>query len=128
MLKLENIIRQTERAKEYFENKVAFTVGPVELKEMIEKDSDKIQVIDVRTAEYYQKGHIPSAVSIPAKDITMHMNKLSKEKINIVYCYSQQCHLAAKAALVLAERGFPVVELEGGFNEWKNLDYDIVSI
>lgn len=127
MLKLENITKQTQRAKAYFEDKVAFTVGPVELKKMIEEDRDRIEVIDVRLSEDYQKGHIPSAISIQGKDIPSHMHKLSKDKINVLYCYNQQCHLAAKAALVLTDNDYPVIELEGGFNEWKNKDYDIVS-
>lgn len=127
MTKLANITRQTQRAKEFFENKIAFTVGPVELKDMIAKESDSITVIDVRSRDYYEKGHIPSALSIPKADLEMHLNKLSKDKINVVYCYSEQCHLAAKAALILAERGFSVIELQGGFNEWKNSDFDIVS-
>lgn len=127
MIKLMNITRQIQRAKEFFENRIAFTVGPVELKEMIEKDRNSIEIIDVRSREYYDKGHIPSAVSIPGSEIQMHLNKLSKDKINVVYCYSQQCHLGSKTALVLLENGYPVIELEGGFNEWKNSDFDIVS-
>jgi rhodanese-related sulfurtransferase len=127
MLKLENITLQTERAKAFFEDKVAFTVGPIELKEIIEKSPDRVQIIDVRSNEYYEKGHIPTAISIPAKDLSAHMHKLSRDKINVVYCYTQQCHLGAKSALILAENGYPVIELEGGFMEWKNNDFDIVS-
>lgn len=127
MLKLLNITKQTQRAKEFFENRVAFTVGPVELKEMMEKERNSIEIIDVRSREYYEKGHIPSAISIPGSEIQMHLNKLSKDKINVIYCYSQQCHLGSKTALVLLEKGYPVIELEGGFNEWKNSDFDIVS-
>jgi len=127
MLKLENITKQTQRAKEFFENRVAFTVGPVELKEILEKNRNSIELIDVRSKEHFDKGHIPSAISIPGKDMKMHLNKLSKDKINVVYCYSQQCHLGSKTALVLLENGFTVIELEGGFNEWKNYDFDIVS-
>ena len=127
MLKLDNITKQTQRAKEYFENKVAFTVGPVELKKMLDEDRNSIELIDVRSTEYYDNGHIPSAISIQGKDMEMNLNKLSKDKVNVLYCYSQQCHLAAKTALILAENGYPVIELEGGFNEWKNKDFDIAS-
>lgn len=127
MLKLENITKNTHRAKEYFENKIAFTVGPVELKKILEEDRDSIELIDVRLKEHYDSGHIPSAISIQGKDIEMNLSKLSKHKINVLYCYSQQCHLAAKSALILAKNDYPVLELEGGFNEWKNKDFDIVS-
>ena len=121
MLKLENITKQTELAKTYFQNKVAFTMGPVELNESIKKN-ENIQIIDVRSRESYDKGHIPGAISIQGSEIKSNLYKLSKDKITILYCYSQQCHLAAKTAIVLAENGYPVVELEGGFTEWKNND------
>jgi len=127
MMKLINITKQTQRAKEFFEDRLAFTVGPVELKEMMEKERNSIEIIDVRLKEYFDKGHIPSAMSMPGKEFEMHLNKLSKDKINVVYCYSQQCHLGSKMALILADKGYPVMELEGGFNEWKNSDFDIVS-
>jgi len=127
MLKFEKITKQTQRAKEFFEDRLAFTVGPIELKEMMEQEKNSIEIIDVRAKEYYDKGHIPSAISIPGKDLEMHLNKLSKDKINVVYCYSQQCHLGSKTALKLVDKGYPVMELEGGFNEWKNIDFDIVS-
>ena len=44
---------------------------------------------------------------------------LSRDKTNVVYCYSQQCHLAAQACVAFASKGFPVMELEGGFGTWK---------
>jgi rhodanese-related sulfurtransferase len=127
MTKLANITRQTQRAKEYFEDKVAFTVGPIELKKSMDEERNSIEIIDVRKREDYEKGHIPSAISIPGAETEMSLNKLSQDKINIVYCYTQQCHLAAKSALILAERGYPVIELEGGFEAWKNYDFDIAS-
>jgi rhodanese-related sulfurtransferase len=37
----------------------------------------------------------------------------------VLYCYSQTCKLAAAAAVELASRGIPVVEMEGGFEAWE---------
>ncbi len=126
MLKYSNITKQTQRAMQFFEDKLAFTLGPVELKNSL--DDEQIEIIDVRKAEEYDKCHIPKAISIPAADINVRINSLSKSKINIVYCYTEQCHLAAKVALKLSERGYPVMELEGGFDTWKNVyEFDVVS-
>ena len=44
MMKLINITKQTQRAKEFFEDRLAFTVGPVELKEMMEKEKEVIRL------------------------------------------------------------------------------------
>ena len=126
MLKYSELTKQTQKAKEYFMDKVAFTLGPVELKEMMNRDD--VQIIDVRKSEDYQKSHIPNSISIPGKDIESSLNKLSKDKINVVYCYTQQCHLAAKAAVILADNGYPVMELDGGFDAWFNIyKFEVVS-
>jgi len=116
---LTNITKQTDRAKAFFEDKLAFTLGPVELKEML--NNSDIQIVDVRNRDDYEKDHIPNAISIPGKDLDNFINKLSKDKTTIVYCYSQQCHLGAKTALRLAERGYPVMEMDGGYDAWKNI-------
>jgi rhodanese-related sulfurtransferase len=105
------------QAKQYFEDKMQFTTGPVELERMMKQRQD-ITVIDVRAAEDYQKGHIPGAINIP-KEQWDRPNGLSKDKQNILYCYSQVCHLAATAAVKFAGAGYPVMELEGGWETWQ---------
>ena len=117
-------IQDGAKAKEYFEHKVAFTTGPVELSRMLK--AGNINVIDVREAEDYEKGHIPGAVNIPAGTWD-NPHGLIRDKINVVYCYTQQCHLAAKACATFAAKWFPVMELEGGFEVWKEYEMEIES-
>jgi rhodanese-related sulfurtransferase len=118
-------LRKNDPAKalEFFENKLAFTTGPVELDRALHKSSD-IAVIDVRASEDYQKGHVPGAVSLP-KEKWASLNGLRKDRLNVLYCYSQVCHLAATAAAEFARHGFSVMELEGGFRAWKDHDLKI---
>src|ERR1041385_9496447 len=119
-----NRIHDPAKAKAYFENKIAFTTGPVELERMIKSGENHVNIVDVRAAEDYAKGHIPGAVNLP-KDRWESAEGLSKDKTNIVYCYTQVCHLAASACVVFAAKGFPVMELEGGFAGWKDNELDI---
>jgi rhodanese-related sulfurtransferase len=112
------------RAKAFFEQKVAFTTGPIELNQMLKSDANHITVIDVRESEDFAKGHIPGAINVPKTDWDA-ATELSKDKTNVVYCYSQVCHLAAKACVAFASKGFPVMELEGGFEGWKDHDMQI---
>ncbi len=111
-------IHDPEKARAYFENKMAFTTGPVELERMI-KEADNINVIDVRASEDYEQGHIPGAFNLP-KDKWETYAGLSKDKVNILYCYSQVCHLAAAGAVKFTSKGYLVMELEGGFQTWKD--------
>ena len=113
----------TQKAKEYFETKLAFTTGPVELERMM-REGGNVNIVDVRAAEDYAEGHIPGAMNLP-KDRWSTLEGLRKDKINVVYCYSQVCHLAAAAAFEFASRGYPVMELEGGFRTWKEHEMDI---
>jgi rhodanese-related sulfurtransferase len=111
------------KAKEYFEAKMAFTTGPVELERAM-RQGENIQVVDVRAAEDYAEGHIPGAISLP-KDRWNTLAGLRKDKTNVLYCYSQVCHLAATAAVEFSGKGYPVMELEGGFRAWKDHEMDI---
>lgn len=117
---------EIQKAAEYFAAKLEFTTGPVELAAMMQQDTD-INIIDVRHEEDFHEGHIPGAVNLPpARWPTLE--NVSKDKTNIVYCYSQQCHLAAKACKLFAEHGCPVMELEGGFKEWRRHSFPIDGV
>ena len=117
------MISDPQKAKEYFEAKMAFTTGPVELERMM-KQGESINIVDVRAAEDYAEGHIPGAVNLP-KDKWHTLEGLRKDKTNVLYCYSHVCHLAATAAVEFAAKGYPVMEMEGGFRAWKEHDMDI---
>ncbi len=110
-------LQSPAKAREFFENKVAFTTGPIELNRMIEQRQN-INIVDVRDAEDYAKGHVPGAFNCP-KEQWDECSALDKDKTNVLYCYTQTCHLAAMAAAEFAEKGFPVMEMEGGFAAWK---------
>jgi len=119
-----NQVHDPARARAYFENKLAFTTGPVELDRWIKSGENNLIVVDVRAAEDFAKGHIPGAINIP-REKWDNPQGLSKDKTNVVYCYTQQCHLAANACVHFASGGYPVMELEGGFEVWKEHDLDI---
>ena len=115
--KVKNLRMTPEEAQNYFARILAFTLGPVELKTLTEEN--EVILVDVRRSEDYEISHIPGTISIPKDDIEDNLDKLSKDKINVVYCYNQQCHLGAKAALIMADYGYPVMLLDGGFQVWK---------
>lgn len=126
-MKTELTLKELGRARAHFEDKLAFTTGPVELAEAIKRRDKLVNVVDVRRAEDYEKGHIPGAVSLP-KNKWDSLAGLQKDKVNVLYCYSQTCHLAANAALVFLDKGFPVMELEGGFATWKDHGFDVETV
>ena len=110
------------KARQFFADKMAFTTGPVELSRNL-KRTDLI-VVDVRYSEDYNKGHIPGSINLP-HDQWQTLAGLRKDALNVLVCYTQQCHLAATAALEFAGKGFPVMELEGGFEAWKENELEV---
>lgn len=116
--KIKEMRQNTNEAQKYFMTRLAYTLGPVELKNFMEKGG--VRVIDVRAHADYNIAHIPGAISIPKEEIDKNLDKLSKDEITIVYCYNQQCHLGDNACLNIAQYGYPVMLLEGGFDVWVN--------
>jgi len=112
-----------EHAKAFFTAKAGFTTGLHEVDGMI-KGGEDIIIVDVRLPRDYRQGHLPGAINLP-NGRWQAAAGLSKDKPNVVYCYSQTCHLAAQAALEFLSQGYPVMEMEGGFAGWEAAGYPI---
>jgi rhodanese-related sulfurtransferase len=112
-----------QRAVRFFEERLAYTLGPAELDHARKERTDLI-IVDVRAPEAYLKGHIPSAVNLP-RERWNTFEGLDKAKDHVLYCYTQQCHLAPEACLKFARAGYRVRELEGGWQAWREYALDV---
>jgi 3-mercaptopyruvate sulfurtransferase SseA len=63
------------------------TVAAAELRKMIDEDREML-IVDARTEQEYQQGHIPSAVNItPEKQLSIRaFLPADKQKLLIFYC------------------------------------------
>ena len=102
-----------------------FTTGPAELNEMINR-GENINIIDVRKKDDFQTGHIPGAANLP-EDEWSSFEGLTPGRVNVIYCYSEVCHLSTSAARFFAGHGFPVMELEGGFEQWNAYNLPVAT-
>jgi rhodanese-related sulfurtransferase len=114
----------TEAAVKFFEAKLAYEQGPVGLNHLIQT-KEKVQIIDLRTPELFAKGHVPTAVNVQYDELEAYLPKLNKEVNTVVYCYDITCHLSAKGALLLAQKGYRVQELVGGFNTYAEKGFTV---
>lgn len=81
---------------------------------------DSIQLLDVRTEDEYEEGHLPGATLINMQDPTFLSkvdNQLVKEKPVAVYCRSGR--RSANAAAKLVKAGYKVINLDGGIIAWQ---------
>lgn len=53
--------------------------------EALQKEG-KVFVVDVRSQDAYDLGHIPGAKLIPSNDIASRINELPKDKLILTYC------------------------------------------
>ena len=85
--------------------------GPkADLKEIINKGA---QIIDVRTTEEYQNGHINGSLNIPLQVLSNNISKIKKNKPIITCCASGMRSASAKN--ILKSHGFIEVYNGGGW-------------
>lgn len=124
---LEEFLNDTSAQKKYFGQKVAYSACPFGLNDIIKDDIKDFNIVDVRNYEDYIDGHIPFAVHIPIDEFEEHLNMLEHDKINIIYCESDFCLRATKAAYKASSHGYKVKTLLGGYKIWKKLGFDTVK-
>ena len=84
-------------------------------------------VLDVRTANEYNSGHIESAIMIDFYTDTFEaeLSLLDKDKTYLIYCRSG--NRSAQARDIMENLGFSVVyNMQGGFNDWVDEGYATV--
>ena len=95
-------------------NKGFKTVSSEEFAQII-GDTATVQLLDVRTKEEYEEGHIADALLVDFYSYNFEEQataKLSKEKAVAVYCRSGS--RSASAAQKLVKLGYEVINLAGG--------------
>ena len=75
-------------------------------------------VIDVRSTAEWQAGHIPGATHIPLGELPRKASVVPRERPVIVHCQGG-ARSAIAASLLQAEGVADVLNLAGGFNEWR---------
>ena len=98
-------------------------ISGAEAKALMDSESGYI-IIDARTQEEYDEGHIPGAILIPEYEIADRAeNELPyKDQLILVYCRSGRRSKIAAEELV--KLGYTNVKEFGGIIDWK---YDIVK-
>ena len=108
-------------------DKSVITIVSTEEVETIMQSED-VQLIDVRTPEEYQEGHILNAQNIDynSPNFEVDITKLDKTKPVLLYCKSG--NRSGKSSQIFLEAGFKTIyDLEGGITEWidKGLEVNI---
>ena len=101
-----------------------FTViSSEEAKQRLDND-EKIIVLDVRTKEEYESGHIPHAILIPVNNLQEQAEHILIDKGKPIFVYCRSGNRSAVASNILVKLGYSQVYNLGGINDWP---YELVK-
>jgi len=84
-------------------------------------------LLDVRSPELYQAGHVAGALSVPHRKIVEgYMARWPRETVFVVYCAGPHCNGAHRAATRLAGLNRPVKLMIGGITGWQDEGFPLV--
>lgn len=111
---------KNERSQiDFYEQKLNFEIDPADLYDAL-KNRQHIIVIDTRSAQSFAQEHIPGAINIPHRTMTVETTRhLDKSALVVAYCDGIGCNASTKGALNMVKLGFTVKELIGGIAWWK---------
>lgn len=102
----------------------ASLVSPQELSHV----QDEIVLIDVRTPQEYEQGHLENSININIAGDSFKEEVEKLDKSQPVYVYCKVGGRSARAASTLKEMGFEeVYDLEGGIRNWESSGMEIVK-
>lgn len=77
-------------------------------------------ILDVRTSDEFDSGHVPDAMNIPHDELSARLAELDADLDRPIVVYCQSGRRAGLATSVLLEQGYRnVFHLTGDMNEWK---------
>lgn len=88
-----------------------------EAKKLMDSESSCV-ILDVRTQEEYDQGHIPGAVLIPDYEIEQAAQDMLPDKDQLILVYCRSGRRSKNAAQVLAELGYTNIKEFGGILDW----------
>jgi len=104
------------------QNVLAGRTHVVAWKDIENYSSEEYMLLDVRTDEEFENGHLEGAVNIPVDSLRERFNELDKNKTIVEYC---QVGLRGYIAdRILSQNGFKVLNVTGGYKTTSMLNFD----
>ena len=96
--------------------------------ENIQKD-DSIVVLDVRTPEEFKSetGHLKNAILLPVQELEARVGELEPYEGKTIIAVCRSGNRSSRAAAFLNQKGFHVLNLEGGMLKWNEEKLPVVN-
>ena len=92
-------------------------ISQEEAAQMMEEDDGHV-IVDVRTQEEYDEGHIPGAICIPNEEITDTKPELLPDADQVILIYCRSGRRSKEAAEKLFNMGYTHIYEFGGIIDW----------
>jgi rhodanese-related sulfurtransferase len=84
-------------------------------------------VLDVRTQDEYNKGHLDNAVLIPLEELESRITELSQYKNTKIVVYCRIGNRSPEASSILSSQKFTkVLNVLNGITDWESANYPII--
>lgn len=118
----------SDEALVHFAKRLAFETDCWDVHDALTRDVADFVLLDVRSPELYEEGHVSGAISLPhARIVERNLTRWPKDALFVVYCAGPHCNGANKAAVRLARLGRPVKEMIGGVTGWLDEGFELVT-
>lgn len=102
---------------------VFLNITAEEARKLMDSEKDRI-ILDVRSREEYDQGHIPGAILIPNTEIEAKAADLLPDKDQLILVYCRSGRRSKLAAQSLADLGYTNIREFGGILDWP---YEVVQ-
>ena len=96
---------------------VYMNITAQEAKQIMDSEEGYI-ILDVRTQEEYDQGHIPGAILIPDTDIEAKAEEMLTDKSQLILVYCRSGRRSKLAAEALVDLGYTNIKEFGGIIDW----------
>ena len=103
--------------KENDQGAVYVNITAEEAKQIMDSEEGYI-ILDVRTQEEYDQGHIPGAIVISHEEIAEKAEEVLTDKDQLILVYCRSGRRSKIAAEALAELGYTNIKEFGGIIDW----------
>ncbi len=109
----------TACAQEALENQEGtyMTITAPEAKKLMDTEKQYV-ILDTRTQEEYDEGHIPGAILIPYDQVDIHAESVLQDKDILLLVYCRSGRRSKIAAETLVQLGYTNVKEFGGIIDW----------
>ena len=103
--------------KENGQGAVYVNITAEEAKQIMDTEEGYI-ILDARTQEEYDEGHIPAAIVISHEEITEKAEEMLTDKNQLILVYCRSGRRSKIAAEALVELGYTNIKEFGGIIDW----------